>query len=51
MAYEVKTYVVQKVDEEGRLGAVIAVKLSFDGSSTVQIRLWESRSNLTPCTP
>ena len=38
MAYEVKTYVVQKVDAEDRLGAVIAVKLTWAAAHAIAKR-------------
>ena len=38
MAYEVKTYVVQKVDGDGRLGAVIAVKLTWSAAHAIAKR-------------
>ena len=38
MAYEVKTYVVQKADHEGNLGALLAVKLTFGAAHAIALR-------------
>jgi len=38
MAFEVKSYVVQKVDAEGRHGAVLAVKLTWAAAHAIAKR-------------
>jgi surfactin synthase thioesterase subunit len=35
MAYEVKTYVVQKADVDGVLGEVLAVKLTYEAAHRI----------------
>ena len=38
MAYEVRVYVVQKADHEGRLGDLLAVKLTYAAAHAIAKR-------------